>query len=153
MENGFTGFISKPIDPIRLDACLKRFVRDVSPVKTAAPDSGSDLLNPCFGSSPTAVRPSLTELINKAFVQDAEDAVRVIESLMSCPEFDAAAFKLFTVCMHGVKSALMNIGRNDLSEDALALETAGKNEDLKFIMDNAPGFLCKLKDRICEIIT
>ncbi|MCL2593047.1 MAG: hypothetical protein FWD82_06750, partial [Defluviitaleaceae bacterium] len=53
--------------------------------------------------------------------------------------------------MHGVKSALANIGRMDLSATALKLEQTGRNSNVDEIYAETPAFLDALRDCVEQL--
>ncbi|MBR1693573.1 MAG: response regulator [Lachnospiraceae bacterium] len=50
--------------------------------------------------------------------------------------FEAEDYKNYTIFVHALKSTSKMIGANELSEDAKALETAGKEENISYIKAN-----------------
>ncbi|MCL2767265.1 MAG: ATP-binding protein [Synergistaceae bacterium] len=135
LQNGFDSFISKPIDIRRLDAILIRFIRDRHPEEAGK-------LKPQTAVQAVEVDAKLLEI----FVQDAQKA---IVSLM-----EAVAngdMKQFTIIVHGIKSALANIGESEKSAAALALEKAGLSGDKEFISANIENFTGALEALISDL--
>ncbi|MDR2557931.1 MAG: hypothetical protein LBC86_00065 [Oscillospiraceae bacterium] len=78
-----------------------------------------------------------------AITQDIKKALLVLESVMNS---GIANTGLFTTTVHGMKSALANIGEAELSSAAFKLEKAGKSDDINFITAETPGFISALKE-------
>ncbi|MDR1319964.1 MAG: response regulator [Gracilibacteraceae bacterium] len=132
MENGFDGFISKPIDIRQLNAALNKFVRDrhkreaatitAMPIQDAAAKPGSD--------------PRLLEIFRG-------DAAKAVVTLGETAR--DGNLKLFTTAAHAMKSALANIGEAEKSALAARLEKAGRDGDSAFIAANAESFVAMLE--------
>ena len=125
MQNGFSGFISKPIDPNLLDAYLVRFIRGKGPLRREIPAE--------LGSS-----------VMEAFMRDAKKAIDALEPLMQKQSFNSDDMKNYTTYVHAMKSALGNVGQNDLADVAATLEEAGRKKDIVAIMAETPHFLDRL---------
>ena len=123
MDSGFSGFISKPIDINRFDACLRRFIptAEIPPLEELLAESGIDLID--------------------SFLRDVQKALDILEP-MSEGELD---LKRFTTYVHAIKSALLNIGEDKLSEEAYKLELAGRDGDADHIKAKLPGLVEELK--------
>ncbi|MCL2697803.1 MAG: hypothetical protein FWE74_06955 [Oscillospiraceae bacterium] len=83
----------------------------------------------------------------QAIMQDIESALPVLESVTGSSVTDT---ELFTTTVHGMKSALMNIGEAELSDIARRLEEAGESGDMDFINSETPGFINALKTLTCK---
>ncbi|MCL2721955.1 MAG: ATP-binding protein [Treponema sp.] len=140
LENGFDGFMSKPIDTRELNSILNRLVRDKQPhevveaarkqMKNQKPVNGS-LYKSDF---------------SKIVVQDIKKALSVLEDILpKLNECDNSSLSLFTITVHGMKSALMNIGETELSAAALKLEQAGGAGKITEILSDTPLFMDALR--------
>jgi CheY-like chemotaxis protein len=136
-ENGFDDFISKPIDIRQLNACLNTYIRDrhIEESRKYKPETAQ--------SQPEAINPKLFEV----FKRDAEKAVTALRDNTSANN----NMKLFTTAAHSMKSALANIGENEISSLAFALENAGLNGDREFISANAGNLIERLEALISSI--
>ena len=137
-QNGFDGFISKPIDIRQLNALLNKFIRDKYPEeaqKYAAAAPGHPAPDPATDTTP-ALDPKLIQI----FCRDARKAVDVLQATM-----ENADYKLYTITAHAMKSALANIGEQQLSERAYALEQAGHKNDISVISSDTAVFVDKLR--------
>ncbi|MDR2580385.1 MAG: response regulator [Fibromonadaceae bacterium] len=127
LENDFDDFISKPIDTRHLNETLNRLIRDKQTIEV-----------------------DFTLLA--IFVQDAKKALESIEATFK--NLDKATdedLRLFAVHTHAMKSNLANIGEKKLSEHALLLETAGKEQDKDIIRAEAGYFIDKLASIVKNI--
>ena len=125
-QNGFDGFISKPIDIRDLNAVLNKFIRDKHPEeakKYKAIDAG-------------AVHDGINSKLFEVFRRDAEKAIDTLHETLLIGDI-----KLFTTTVHAMKSALANIGQNEKSAMALELENAGRKGDMEFIAGNTAAFI------------
>ncbi|MDR2898258.1 MAG: Hpt domain-containing protein, partial [Spirochaetaceae bacterium] len=141
-QNGFDGFIAKPIDIRELNAALNTFVRDRHPREaqmytgqevTSGVTSGEiDILN----ASKAIRTPKLLQI----FCRDAEKAIGTLRETKASGDI-----KLLTTTVHAMKSALANIGETEISAAAYGLEKAGTNGDMDFIHANIEGFVKTLE--------
>jgi len=141
MDNGFSGFISKPIDPAKLDMHLMRFIHDRQALEVI---EAAKTRYPMQEDANTAVM----DRLKHSFLIDAKKSVSILESLLLREKMDSAAYKMYIIKTHAMKSALFNVGCTELSRKAAALEEAGQNEDDYTIRKLTPPFL----DYVREII-
>ena len=140
LQNGFDGFISKPVDSRELNLILNDFIRNKkSPdvVKAARDEQQSKKEK----NTQMKTYQPLPE-IKKFFIQDAKNAMQVLDDLMpKIHELNNEETETYIITVHGMKSALANIGENELSGIALQLEMAGKNRELAILADKTPVFI------------
>lgn len=141
-QNGFDGFISKPIDIRQLNAVLNRFVRDRHPEEAA---QYKNMAAPAEEAEPVQAAEINHKLLN-IFRQDAVKAAKTLRETAS-----GNNIKLFTTTAHAIKSALANIGEDELSGEAFALERAAANGDIKFVFNNTESFIKKLEALINDL--
>jgi len=142
MRNGFDGFIPKPIDSRRLNAILNEFVRDKKPpeVVEKARKQRSDK------AVQEKTRPSELE---KFFLIDARGAAKKLEEFSGkINELEEKDIELYEITVHGMKSALANIGEAELSEKARELEQAAIEKNIEKMSNGTPSFLSELKSLI-----
>ena len=141
MENGFSDFISKPIDAAHLDLCLNKYIRDKQPqeVLDAVKQMGVTVENQKVNVS--------TQLIN-SFLRDSKREIEVLKNILNSNDWHEKNFKLFTISTHGIKSALANIHMAELSSEAYELEQAGRSKNLDAIKALSWGFIGKLQAAI-----
>ncbi|MDR2595707.1 MAG: response regulator [Treponema sp.] len=139
MENGFDGFIFKPIDIRQLDLSLNKLIRDKQPpeVIEAARQQALKDVQPASGSELAAI-----------FVRDAENALERLNAIHSNAYRRIDDIRMFVINVHAMKSALANIGETELSAAAYKLEQAGRTEDIKVMRSETPVFLEALREAI-----
>jgi signal transduction histidine kinase/CheY-like chemotaxis protein/HPt (histidine-containing phosphotransfer) domain-containing protein len=138
LANGFDSFISKPIDSRELDVAVKSYIRDKQPHEV-------------IEAARREQRKKETETndvseVEKYFILDAEKAIKVIEEIRpKLSAADAAAVDSYTTAVHGIKSALANVGETEMSAVALRLEQAGRKRDIALITEETPSFIGALR--------
>jgi len=145
LQNGFDGFISKPIDSRELNAMLNELIRNRKPpevIEAVRYFAYHHKNNTVPGA---AKRISLNEELIAAAAHDVENALAVLEELFSQVGAENVDLPLFITTVHGIKSALANIGENQLSNAALSLEHAGENHETKTITAEIYGFMDSLR--------
>ena len=144
MNNGFTGFIAKPIDIYKLNALLVRYIRDKYPpeVTQAAKHTGAGAQSPLPGISVNGLAQS--------FLRDAAKATDILQATIEGGVYDSDSLHNYTIYVHAMKSALHNIGRPNLSALAHTLENAGREEDAHTIQTLTPRFIRELRDVMLE---
>ncbi|MCL2196728.1 MAG: ATP-binding protein [Treponema sp.] len=152
LANGFDSFISKPIDSRELNQILIELIRN----KKLKQERQSEELSFVLESEELAAATAL----------DIKNAIAVMNDILpriNDNSADSADMELFITTVHGIKSALSNIGENLLSNIALKLEQAGNNENIDVLKSETNEFLealysltekieqAKLKDEEGEI--
>jgi len=153
LNNGFDGFVPKPIDIRQLNVLLNKFIRDKQPPGVIEEVlRQKDLLEGKKGVAATTPEPDVSSKLKEIFVRDAEKAVAVLEKLDANPEtYSADEMQMYIVNVHAMKSALANIGQMELSGTALKLEEAGRGRNAGLINAETPAFLSMLRNLIVEI--
>ena len=160
LENRFDDFLTKPIDTVKLNSILGKWIprekqkastREVS--EAAAPKNadvkkgieieGLDVTRGILLSGGTP------ELYLEALAVFYKDGQSKIKEINICLE--TGNLPLYTIHVHGLKSASAIIGANKISENAKALEAAGEKGDLTFISANNDNFLSDLKSLLNNI--
>jgi CheY-like chemotaxis protein len=142
LQSGSDGFLAKPIDIRQLNEILNKFVRDRYPEEVRR--------QKVKVMGMTAEQPKKPGLTDKKLMQIfCRGAAKAIVTMR---ETKASDVKLFTTTAHAMKSALANIGENEISEFAAALEDAGIKGDTEYIMANAEQFFEMLDDLIKSMI-
>ena len=137
-QNGFDGFIPKPIDIRLLNTILNKFIRDRHPdeAKKYKPETitqGKTKEYAALAAPDTKVK--------QIFCQDAKKAMVTLRETAASDDM-----KLFTITAHAMKSALANIGEHEASMTAFALESAGQQSDEDYISLNTERFIKILED-------
>jgi len=141
LENGFDGFISKPIDIRQLNASLNKFIRDKYPpevVETARRQAEKINMTKSFSEK---VQPSSGPELAAIFTGDAEKAFANLKIITSNAFRRDDDLRQYVINVHSMKSALANIGETELSETALKLELAGRAGNMPVIMSETQAFL------------
>jgi CheY-like chemotaxis protein/HPt (histidine-containing phosphotransfer) domain-containing protein len=156
LHSGFNDFLSKPIDIVKLNAVLEKWIpkekREIvseaeykAEIKNRQEQSkniefeinGIDTQRGIFLSGGS------TELFLETLAIFYKDVQEKIKDIRKC--LDNGAMDLYTIYAHALKSACSNVGAVQLSETAKSLEAAGDRADLKFIEANTPAFLASLE--------
>ncbi|MCL2099321.1 MAG: ATP-binding protein [Oscillospiraceae bacterium] len=141
-KNGFDDFISKPIDVRFLNSLLNKYIRDRYPEEAKKYREGIKLN--VLSASRRKILPAESigqdcELF-RIFCKESVKTAAVLRETLKDKNI-----KLFTSTVHGIKSALANIGEIKMSETAASLERAGIAGNTKFIFDYAEDFIKSLE--------
>jgi signal transduction histidine kinase/CheY-like chemotaxis protein/HPt (histidine-containing phosphotransfer) domain-containing protein len=141
LENGFDGFISKPVDVRQLNLILNKFVRDKQPPGVIDAARHQKRKEESYDALLKEDR-----VLLDSFIKDARKAINVIGELYNKNEFKSNEDDLrrLVTFAHGIKSSLWNIGEKKLSETAAKLEAEGRAKNIDYIETVVPGFLSKL---------
>ncbi|MDR1586959.1 MAG: response regulator [Treponema sp.] len=161
LQNNFQDFLSKPIDIIRMDAVINRWVRDRN--LEAAFKKNMEQKEPEKTETLAPVLVSIEGLdfsgalerfgddrgiyfdIIKSYVQNTP---ALLEQLVGYAEEDIAAYR---VLVHGIKSSSRSIGAGIVGTEAEALEQAAREGNLDFIMEHNADFVKKARELINEL--
>jgi CheY-like chemotaxis protein len=130
-QNGFDGFIAKPIDLKHLDEALNTYIRDKYP---------EEAVKYSLEKFDETAGPKITPKMLEIFRRDAEKAIITLLQTISNGDI-----KLFTTTVHAMKSALANVGESERSKTAAVLEKAGLDGDREFIITNTEKFITELE--------
>jgi len=167
LSNGFDDFISKPIDIRQLNTVLNRLIRDKQPRSVleearrnaaaahadtspgAQAEVSSGLPEEAAGhrESPEypAGKPAISQRFADAFVRDAIKSMAALEDILKRGGFGEDDIRTYIIHVHGMKSALANIGEKDLSEVALRLEMAGRENEADIMASETQAFIDALR--------
>ena len=164
LENGFDAFIAKPIDTNQLNDILNTLIRDKQTPETLEAarlqKENESSAPPAIPVEPARPKPGdpITSLKRLGYldVNSALDAMsgfpdlyldtvkltlRLLpERIEKMDKFIESDLKAFTIEVHGLKSALKNIGAAELGNSASQLEHAALKDDKAFCEENYPGF-------------
>jgi len=148
MENGFTGFIAKPIDMFQLNAQMVQHIRDkqTPEVLEAAKTLSEKNQSKSMGSDSV-----LSEKIAQSFLRDAKKALDIMQEFITLKNPTVEEIRPFAIQAHGMKSALANIQKYILSEAAKTLEDAANDNDIQTIFTQTPDFIKSMKSLIAEM--
>ncbi|MBR2523595.1 MAG: response regulator [Clostridiales bacterium] len=164
MNEGFDGFISKPIETEEMERVLRRILPQSCISYTqllpdsAAPEKGAAT---AAEDKPTTLRGKLrqgnieletglkycagdVEFYKTLLEQVATESFDKIPSLKNF--YDKKDWKNYEIVIHAVKSTSKTIGAMTLSGDALELEMAAKNNDEDYINANHQRVMTEFED-------
>lgn len=162
IREGMNDFLAKPIEMAKLNSILEKWIpndkkRPVKPEELEAlkaPDNeamnditimGLDIKD---GTRQTGGDFDNYLQILAAFHTDAR---KIKDKMIEC--LNEKDISRYTIYAHSLKSSLASIGAKSLSEQAMFLEKAGNNMDIKFISDKNPLFLSELEFLLLQIDT
>jgi len=86
------------------------------------------------------------QILLKPFMRDARKSLGFLEELFQNPNFENEDnLRKYTTTVHGMKSSLLIIGEEQLSESAYELELFGRHKNIPLIIKSTPEFLEKLR--------
>ena len=146
LGNGFDDFLSKPIDVRQLNIVLNKHIRDKQPlevVETARRQA--ELLREQSSGSEKEPKAAIDPRFAEIFARDAYKSITALDALYAKNSYDEDDIRTFTIHVHGMKSALANIGEQELSALASKLEQAGRDNNTGLIFAEMPAFLSSLR--------
>ena len=156
LKSGFDDFLSKPIDIRHLNVVLNRYVRDKHPdeAASAAASAAKQRGKPGAGQAPEkkAAARALDAQTAQAFIRDAKKVLKALGAFMAKgSSHSESEIKTYVIHVHGIKSALANVGNLELSSVARRLEQLGRAGDTGRILSETPAFVSSLKAYVKEI--
>jgi HPt (histidine-containing phosphotransfer) domain-containing protein len=155
LEKGFNDYLSKPIEIVKLDEMMYRWVPAEKKIKT-----GRGIKRETFNGE-TGILISGVDThkgINmtggteagyrKVLAQFYKDATDRLPVFAEPPGETAHVTNAFAAQAHAIKSAAGTIGAAEVSAEAAVLEAAGKAGDLKAIGETLPGF----REHLAELV-
>ncbi len=166
---GYTNYLSKPIDGNKLEAMIQSYLPDEKIIfdfekkdddrkdsESSAGENGSVLKQISEIEGIDAVKGAETAggeeaylIICKNFYDTAGMRIEMIRDAFAKEDYDA-----YTIQVHALKSSARLIGASDLSEEALELETAGREGNIDLINQKNTGIIEKyewFKDKLGSI--
>ena len=173
LGSGFDDFISKPIDVRQLNLILNKFIRDKqshevieaarkqasekqeqqrAADKARQPNAASDA--DAAENPEASVKSDIDPHFAEVFARDARKALTVLNDICDRNEYDNEAdLRSYIINVHGMKSALANVRKMDLSSIAQRLEAAGREGNLSILKSETPSFLESLRAFVDGIVT
>jgi HPt (histidine-containing phosphotransfer) domain-containing protein len=163
LKNGFTDFISKPIDIMRLDTVLNKYIREKQTPETLllaeklkeeadrSSDTGGLLANvniegldiaaglANYGSEKTYLQ------ILRSYLSFTPDLL----GKLSTPS--AENLHSYMIAVHGLKSSSRGVAANEIGAKAEALEYAAKAGDLKKVREGNPAFINSVETLLADL--
>jgi len=164
IKNGFNDFLTKPIDTVKLNSILERWIPKRKQKKlTLHKDEAAEFVDSRAASLSEIAEKIKGLNINKGITLTGGSYKRYLETLSvfyddglektiklkTC--LAAGNIPLYAIHVHALKSAAANIGAEELSNAAGELEMAGKQADLAFLEENNPKFLASLESLLRDI--
>ena len=156
LQNGFNDFLAKPIDTVKLNAVLEKWIarekqeRPTEQSAAAEQEAHTDInLKGVNVESAISAIGLTTEDYLEMLAVFQKDGIKNIKTIKQCLETND--LKLYTIHVHALKSACAYIGAEGMSETAQSLETAGRREDLEFIKAHNEDFLEALEILLKDI--
>jgi len=154
LANGFNDFLSKPIDMIKMNAILEKWLpkeKQEKAMETANEgESNADLeINGIDVKKGISIVGGSLKLYMEILATFHKDGVNKIDEINKCLETEN--YSLYTTYVHALKSASASIGAADLSEKAKSLEMAGKQGDFVYIKEHNFEFLSALEILLANI--
>jgi signal transduction histidine kinase/CheY-like chemotaxis protein len=168
MAAGFDGYLTKPIDPEKLENMLIKYLPE-SLIEMTSEEADSseedeesedmDILEPIMGEDLIDVKMGMKNSgsvedylpILQIFYETADAKVEELNRYLA--ESD---FVNYTIKVHALKSSLRIIGAHRLSDKAQRLEGAGMAEDYDYIREHHESFIKKCRKvknligRVCD---
>ena len=141
LANSFNDFLSKPIDTSKLNLILGKWL----PKEKQEKLSDTAKMATINESNSNEIEIEGLDIKKDIVVLSVfyKDGLKKITEIKKCLEVND--YPLYITYMQALKSACISLGASDLSEKAEALETAGRQENFKFIDANNLQFLISLK--------
>ena len=155
LQNGFSDFLSKPIETNNLNNILSRWIPKEKQQQPIFDDETEE--EPAMEITIEGVDTATGITFSGGSASDYLGTLRIFykdgsikaKELLTCLENND--LPLYTTYVHALKSACANIGAAKLSEDAEILEDAGRNLDMGFIAEHNGGFVDRLKKLLVNI--
>jgi len=156
LQNGFDDFLPKPIEIVKLNNILVKWIPKEKQKEAPPPGSVQEEQAPIIieienidtarGIASAGGNARAYIDILKVFHKDAK---RKKAEIINCLESNDLS--LYAIYTHALKSACASIGAHKLSEEAKILEAAGMKHELDFIKEHNAGFLNRLKKLLADI--
>jgi CheY-like chemotaxis protein/HPt (histidine-containing phosphotransfer) domain-containing protein len=164
LDNGFSDFIPKPIDTIRLNEVLEQWLpkskqerSSGDPPGAAAGDAAANgqanlgIVAICGVDAAKGVvlsggNASIYYETLRVFCDDARERMIQIKGILEEHDLD-----LYTTTVHALKGASANVGADEISAAAFALEMAGQRGDQAYIDEHNDAFLAALGKLAADI--
>jgi len=130
LENGFTAFLSKPVNINKLDECLKEFIGNLEINETVAITAKNNLV--------------------KYALRDAKRVLLQIKNIVETGDDCDENMKIITISAHAMKSVMKSVEHHEFSNLAAELEQAGKENNKNIVFEKLPMFFKFLNDFITK---
>ena len=147
LSQGFSDFISKPVEISKLHSMLSSWIPKEKQIKSSEFDTEAEKAT--FEIEGIDVNAGVASMGGKVasyvkalslYRKDGEEKLKQIP--LALEEKD---LRMYITCVHALKSASAYIGANQLSEKAMNLENAGNCRDIVYLEKHTGEFLRDLK--------
>ncbi|MDR0491259.1 MAG: response regulator [Oscillospiraceae bacterium] len=155
LSNGFDDFISKPIDVRQLNVVLNKLIRDKQPhgVIGTAREQIEVKTNNNERPPRKDLPPGVDQRFIEAFVRDAKKSLAALYEIIDKDgAYSEDDIRMYTIHVHGIKSALAGIGQHELSAEALRLETAAREGNMEVVLSKSAAFTESLQALVDEFM-
>jgi CheY-like chemotaxis protein len=150
LKNGFDDFISKPIDVRQLNAVLNKLIRDVQPPELI--EAAKKTAQVQEEQPDIAIQPDISPYLAEVFIRDALKTLAALKTLTEKNDYaNKDNLRNYIINVHGIKNALSNIGKMNLSAAAAKLEIAGREEKIDIINSGTSAFTDSLHAVVEEL--
>jgi PAS domain S-box-containing protein len=157
LANGFDDYLSKPIDTRRLDALLNKLVRNKQPPEVIeAAQATTNFAATAHQDTESYSNKDTFQIFTnpgllKVFIRDVEKAVLTLDEIYINKFSRDDDMQMYTITVHGMKSALASADETELSAFALRLEKAGEMNNTAEILSGTPEFLDGLRELVRKL--
>ncbi len=162
IEEGFIDYLSKPIDPVKLEEMMLEYLPEskVDKIFDLKASKSADLLEFSEPANPVTIPEKFFETLTNSGILDTESGLMhygtpetysyILSSFYeSIDENTAALNRLkdacdiqnYTIRIHSVKSNCKTVGATRLGDMAEALENSGKKGDTDYVLNNHAAFI------------
>ena len=156
LGNGFDDFISKPIDVRQLNVVLNKLIRDKQPpevIEAARKQAEVKKDQAAASDNAPQQKPAISQRFAEVFARDASKSIVALEAINGKQgQYNESDIRTYIIHVHGMKSALGNIGKMELSAVAMKLETLARDGDVKAIASETTAFIDSLKALVEELV-
>jgi len=151
LGNGFDDFISKPIDIRQMNTVLHKLVREKQPQEIIDAANKQNTEKKDETVQITAL-PLTDPKFAEIFTRDAMRILSTLEEISAGNDYAIEdTMRTYIINMHGIKSALANMGKMDLSAVALKLEAAGRDGMLDLVESETSSFIGSLREFVEDL--
>ena len=152
LENGFSDYLSKPIDTVKLNTVLERWIpknkkKSITAESNDTTNEQKSVIVVKIEGVDTDRGISLSGGSREYYLETLktfhEDGLKRMATIEKCPA--AEDLPLYATYVHALKGAAANVGANELSKAAYDLEMAANRRDLVFIDAHNAEFLTALE--------
>jgi HPt (histidine-containing phosphotransfer) domain-containing protein len=130
---------------------LNKFIRDKQPQQVIEQArTQSESRKPPL--SDTADEIKINQRFTEVFLRDAHRSIAVLDAFVEKGgAYSEDEIRTYVIHTHGMKSALANMGKADISAVALKLEMLGRDSNIEALAVETPAFLSLLKAYVDEL--